>query len=377
MKRVSIISTMNGAAWGGSEALWARVATELYCQGHEVRCSVYARSKGHPRIRQLQTRGISITFRSNVRGFSSSEKILASATQRWRARAALSSFIRAFDPDHVLVSLGTFQEVLLTPHVSFLRDLKTPYHLLFHNNLESSTYPVDAMNAAQTLLERSAGNWFVSQRLATQVSRQIAVDIPKLQLVANPPNIDDATPLPWGFSNDGTVRAAFIGGLIPSKGLPLLLQVLSQPEWRRRPLRVSVYGEGPELPALRHTVNNFELHDVVDFRGFTNDIRKVWQEHQALLLPSFHEGMPIVIHEAMLLHRVCVVTDVGGAAEVIADGQNGFLAHSAAFHHFADAMERWWQRRKDWERIARAAGESVRQWREKYPLSSLVRQLTI
>jgi glycosyltransferase involved in cell wall biosynthesis len=376
MKRIAIISTMNGAPWGGSEALWAQVAVDLHAQGHDVRCSVYSRSRGHARILKLQSQGVPVSFRGNVRGFDVPGKITATATQRWWAHAELNSFIEAFDPDHVVVSLGTFQEVLLPAHVSFLRALKASYHLVCHNNLEYSTYPVDAMNAAKSLLERATGNWFVSQRLAIQVSRQIAADIPKLQLVANPPNIADDSPLPWRFSNDGPVRAAFIGGLIASKGLPLLLQVLSQPEWRRRPIRVSVYGEGSELPALRQTVNNFSLQDVVEFRGFTNDIRNVWQEHQALLLPSFHEGMPIVIHEAMLLNRICVVTDVGGASEVIADGHNGFLAHSAAFHHFADAMERWWQRQKDWAGIARAAGAGVRIWREKHPLSSLAQQLT-
>jgi glycosyltransferase involved in cell wall biosynthesis len=375
MKRLAIISTMNGAPWGGSEALWARVAADLYGQGHNVRCSVYSRSKGHPKVLALRSGGVPVSFRRNIRGFNLPEKILATATQRWRARAELSSFIRAFEPDQVLVSLGSFQEVLLPAHVSFLQTLERPYHLVCHSNLESSTYPVDVMNAAQSLLNRAMGNWFVSQRLATQVSRQIAADIPKLRLVANPPNVSDDSPIPWRFANDGAVRVAFIGGLIPSKGLPLLLQVLSQPEWRRRPIKLSVYGEGSELPALRHTVNNFALHDVVDFRGFTNDIRKVWQEHQALLLPSFHEGMPIVIHEAMLLHRICVVTDVGGASEVISDGHNGFLAHSAALHHFADAMERWWQRRKGWASIAEAAGQSVREWRANYPLSSLIQQM--
>jgi glycosyltransferase involved in cell wall biosynthesis len=375
MGRVAIISTMNGHAWGGSEALWSRLASSLLAEGHDVRCSVYSRSKGHPRIKQLQAKGIPIHFRHNVRGFSISAQVLAAGIKRWRAKGELISFIETFDPDSVVVSLGTFKEILLPSHVAFLKTLRVPYHLVCHNNLESSTYSVDVMKAALALLQRSAGNWFVSQRLATQVARQIASDIPNLRLVANPPNIADDAPLPWNFSSDGEVRIAFIGSLTWVKGLPLLLQVLSQPEWRQRPLRLSVYGEGPELPALKQTVKGFGLQNV-DFLGFTDDIRTVWRDHQSLVLPSFHEGMPNVIHEAMLLHRICVVTDVGGASEVIADGHNGFLAHSATFHHVAHAMERWWQRRKDWEDIARAAGDGVRRWREKHPLSSLAQQLT-
>jgi glycosyltransferase involved in cell wall biosynthesis len=131
-----------------------------------------------------------------------------------------------------------------------------------------------------------------------------------------------------------------------------------------------------ECPALRYTAERWSLSDTVRFVGFTDDIRSVWKTHQALLLPSFHEGMPIVIHEAMLLNRVCVVTEVGGASEVIADGASGFLAPSASYDHFAQAMERWWHQRGRWRAIAEAAGLAVRQWRGQHPLDRLVAALS-
>ena len=52
----------------------------------------------------------------------------------------------------------------------------------------------------------------------------------------------------------------------------------------------------------------------------------IWAEHHALVLPSRFEGMPLVVVEAMLCGRPCIVTDVGGNAELIRDGINGFLA---------------------------------------------------
>lgn len=55
----------------------------------------------------------------------------------------------------------------------------------------------------------------------------------------------------------------------------------------------------------------------VAFLGHVENVEDVWAKHNALLLPSRFEGMPLVVVEAMLCGRPCIATDVGGNSELI------------------------------------------------------------
>jgi glycosyltransferase involved in cell wall biosynthesis len=74
-----------------------------------------------------------------------------------------------------------------------------------------------------------------------------------------------------------------------------------------------------------------------------------------LVLPSRSEGTPISLVDAMLCARPAVVTDVGGMAELCVDGKTGFVAAAPTPSLLAEAMERSWARRSEWQDIGKAA----------------------
>jgi glycosyltransferase involved in cell wall biosynthesis len=113
----------------------------------------------------------------------------------------------------------------------------------------------------------------------------------------------------------------------------------------------------------------------VSFCGFTDDVEAVWASHHALVMPSRHEGMPLAVVEAMLCTRVCVVTDVAGNAEFVADGETGFLAAAPTVELMADALERAWDRHPEWARIGARAAESVRRLVPPDPVGVFAREL--
>ena len=53
-----------------------------------------------------------------------------------------------------------------------------------------------------------------------------------------------------------------------------------------------------------------------------------------------------MIQEAMMRGRVVVATDVGGPAEIITDGENGYIAEAASLSYVLNALERWWKDRE-------------------------------
>jgi glycosyltransferase involved in cell wall biosynthesis len=76
--------------------------------------------------------------------------------------------------------------------------------------------------------------------------------------------------------------------------------------------------------------------------------RDIWRENHVLVLASRAEGLPIVVVEAMLCGRICIVTDVGNNTEVIEDGVDGSIAKCASATGIRDALERAWERRTEW-----------------------------
>lgn len=82
-------------------------------------------------------------------------------------------------------------------------------------------------------------------------------------------------------------------------------------------------GEGNvKLDDIREYVDDGS----VNYLGTTNDVRPYINECTALVLPSYREGLPVAVLEAMASARAVVATDVNGCRDAVEDGKNGLLA---------------------------------------------------
>jgi len=72
------------------------------------------------------------------------------------------------------------------------------------------------------------------------------------------------------------------------------------------------------------------------------------------------EGQSLALIEALYLNRAAIVTNVGGASEIVEDNVTGFIANSATLEDLDDAMERAWAKREKWEDMGLAAGKKIR-----------------
>jgi len=64
---------------------------------------------------------------------------------------------------------------------------------------------------------------------------------------------------------------------------------------------------------------------VIDYLGRLSDVRPAITESSVYVLPSYHEGMPVTVMEAMAMGRPIITTDVPGCRETVRNGENGFL----------------------------------------------------
>ena len=86
-----------------------------------------------------------------------------------------------------------------------------------------------------------------------------------------------------------------------------------------------IIGDGQEKERLMNFCSDNGLRDKVIFSGYQNNIANVYQIMDLIVLPSFSEGLPNVILEAMAFKIPVIATSVGGVPEVITDGLNGLL----------------------------------------------------
>ena len=126
---------------------------------------------------------------------------------------------------------------------------------------------------------------------------------------------------------NGTLHLLFLGHIIEKKGVFDLLQVLaSGKEQFRHKVKVTIGGIG-EIERLEKTITDNQFNDDVKFAGWVNGSKKaqLLNNCDVYVLPSYFEGLPISILEAMSYGKPVISTNVGGIPEIVKPGFNGWL----------------------------------------------------
>jgi glycosyltransferase involved in cell wall biosynthesis len=119
----------------------------------------------------------------------------------------------------------------------------------------------------------------------------------------------------------------FVGRLAPVKGLPILLRALAPLKERHPQIHLTVIGDGPGRSALQHQTDAAGLTENVTFVGYKSqsEVAEALRAADMLVLPSFAEGVPVVLMEAMAARRPVVTTHIAGIPELVTDGTSGLL----------------------------------------------------
>jgi colanic acid/amylovoran biosynthesis glycosyltransferase len=134
----------------------------------------------------------------------------------------------------------------------------------------------------------------------------------------------------------------FIGRLVAVKGQAILLEAVALLRARGHSVNVVIAGDGPLRPTLEHLAEELELADQVSFLGAVgqDEIQAVYAEASVFCLPSFAEGVPGVLMEAMAMELPVVSTRITGVPELVDDGRTGLLVAPGRTDQLAGALER-------------------------------------
>lgn len=144
--------------------------------------------------------------------------------------------------------------------------------------------------------------------------------------------------------NDKNIQLLYLGVLIPRKGVKDLIDAMGILNERRmirfKNLKLVIGGTGEAMTALQQQCKAQQLEEFVDFVGWVDGDGKnrLLQSSQCLILPSYNEGLPVAILEALSYGVPVVSTDVGSIREAVLEGVNGHLVSKHAPQEIADAI---------------------------------------
>jgi glycosyltransferase involved in cell wall biosynthesis len=194
-----------------------------------------------------------------------------------------------------------------------------------------------SLDLAVTMTRANASLLVERQGVPAERVRVVANGIPRAFGTAA-----DATRLRWELGvRDSQTVVAYVGNIVPYKGLRRLIEAISKAR-ERAGLRLVVAGTGPDEAPCRQLASDRGLAGQVTFLGWRTaaETEELLGASDVLALPSEVEGLPYVLLEAMASSRPVIAGRVYGVPEVVEDGITGILVDPLDSDAIATALDR-------------------------------------
>ena len=135
-------------------------------------------------------------------------------------------------------------------------------------------------------------------------------------------------------------RLVCVGRLCEQKGQMLLVTAAARLAAEGMQFKLVFVGDGELRNDIDHLIDQLKLNEVVTLVGWASGqaVRDEILQARALILPSFAEGLPVVLMEAMALGRPVLTTYVAGIPELVVPGETGWLVPAGSEEALVNAM---------------------------------------
>lgn len=166
------------------------------------------------------------------------------------------------------------------------------------------------------------------------------------------------------------VTFIFIARLLREKGVMEFIEAARSIKAKYPKTRFVVLGGLDTNPGgiSQAEVESWARKGIIEWPGQVEDVRPWLAQASVLVLPSYREGVPRSVQEAMAMGRAIVTTDVPGCRETVVEGVNGFLVPARDVGTLAEAMERFVVEPELIERMGR---ESRRMAEERFDVHKI------
>ena len=175
------------------------------------------------------------------------------------------------------------------------------------------------------LTSRFATHWFACGEMAGRYVFGEGIHSPRFRLVRNAVSVErfrfdmgKRTSIRSRYHLDDCFVLLHVGRMSTQKNHRRLVEIFDAVQKRNPAARLLLLGDGVLAPDIRKQVENLGLNDKVLFIGQTPDVQDFLQAADVFVLPSLHEGFPIVLVEAQAAGLPCVMsTNVTPEADLV------------------------------------------------------------
>lgn len=263
-------------------------------------------------------------------------------------------------PKNLLKTIGYFLEELVL--LTYLKKLKVSHvHIHFANPAASLLLPINKhtdinyslsvhgpeifYNTDKNLLEekfrdalfiRGIGFFCRSQIMRFLETQQWD----KIHMV--PCGVDPEIYRRSELPRNEIVNIVSVGRLTPSKGQIVILKALNRLAKKGMNFKLNIIGGGVDASLLKSYVEDNDLESHIYFLGVRSreETKEILKDMDIFTLPSFAEGIPVSLMEAMSMEIPVVSTIINGIPELIQNGENGFLVMPSDIEGLSNIFEK-------------------------------------
>jgi sugar transferase (PEP-CTERM/EpsH1 system associated) len=187
----------------------------------------------------------------------------------------------------------------------------------------------------------------VSSRLAERMSALVGMPLDRIRVLRNGVDLtrfgatrERSVRRTFGIADDAGIVIGAVGRLVDVKDHATLIDAVDVLRRRERRVFAVIAGDGPLRPELEARIARRGLEEHVRLLGHRSDVEAIVAGLDVFVQSSTSEGMSNTILEAMASGVPVVATRVGGADEMVVDGDTGILVPPSDAKRMADALER-------------------------------------
>jgi len=259
---------------------------------------------------------------------------------------AIKSLESKIDIVHIHTPLSpliyTSHPILTTIHTPMLTDSyyrrANSLHSVFSKiSQRFVSYPLEIK-----LIKASDMVTTLTKSISKELVREYGLNPKKITIIGN--GVDEKFFYPQqkqsGINNGKKRYILFVGRIDREKGLFDLVECGKYICNERSDIFFIIVGGGRDLHTLKEKTKKLGLQNKFIFLGQINKDRlvKLYQNATLFVLPSYHEGLPTVLLEAMACGLPSVVTDIRGNRDILSHGKNGIMVPPRDSKKMAEAI---------------------------------------
>ncbi|MDQ0782865.1 glycosyltransferase family 4 protein [Chryseobacterium sp. W4I1] len=164
------------------------------------------------------------------------------------------------------------------------------------------------------------------------------------------------------YENKDSYEILYLGRMTNDKGIIELLHGTSELKKMNYKFRLSLIGDGEYFEKLIELANQLDINDVVSFKGAifdSSEIRQYFLNSDIYILPSYHEGFPRTLYEAMIYGTPIITTFVGGIPSLMKDGVNCMKIEPKSIKDIVSSLTLTFENYNKFGLLARQATKTV------------------